>query len=71
MECEVIFRAGGVTQHARQQARDRVDDHQRGKFAACQHIISNRNFIGDQMLTDAFVHAFVAAAEQGDPFIAR
>ena len=67
----VVFRACGVTQHTGEEARDRIDDHQCGEFAACEHIIADGNFIGNQMFADAFIHTFIATAKQSDVFITR
>ena len=62
----VILCAGGVAQNIGQETRDGVDQDQRGKFAACQHVIANGDFICDKMLADAFIDPFVAAAEQNN-----
>jgi hypothetical protein len=67
----VVFGAGRVAKHIRQQARDRVDQDQRRELTARQNVVADRDLIRDQMRANAFVHTLVAAAEQGDPFVAR
>ena len=52
-----------------QLSRAAEQDELQAKFAAGQNIVSDRDFIGDQVFTNTFIHAFVATAQQGDPFI--
>ena len=59
----VILCASWVAENIGQEARDGVDENQRGKFAACQHVIANGDFICDKVLADAFIDPFVSSAE--------
>src|SRR5208337_4700880 len=55
-----------VADRARNQPRNRVHNYRRTQFATAQHIVADRNFAIRQVLADAFVHAFVASADQHD-----
>ena len=56
-----------VAHRARDQPRHRVHNYRCAQFATAQHIVANRNFAIRQVLADAFVHAFVASADEDDP----
>ena len=55
-----------VVQHAGQSAHDRIDQHHGGEFPAGQYVIADRDFLVDFALNQAFVHTFVATAQQHD-----
>src|SRR5215468_8535575 len=59
-----IFRRGFVTESAGEQASDGVDDESGGEFAAGENEIADRDFFASEMFGDAFVHTFVATAEE-------
>ena len=59
-----------ISEYARQQARNTIDDHTTGPFASAQDEITDGNFFIGQMLDDAFVYSLIAAADQND-LIAR
>jgi hypothetical protein len=64
--------AGGrilAAEYARQQSRDRVQDHQGGQFAAGQDIVADGQFFVHVMGAKALVHPFVAAANQGQSLL--
>ena len=42
------------------------DHHERGRLAAAQHEVADRELLGGQMLGDTLVHVLVVAAEQRD-----
>ncbi len=65
----VVLRAGRVAERAGQETRDRVDEDQCGEFTSGQNVIADGDFVGDEMLADALVHALVAAADQGEAFV--
>ena len=54
-----------IAQDAWDQPRDAFHHHRRGEFAAAQHVVADRDLIGGTMPGHALVHAFVAAANQG------
>jgi len=59
-----ILRRGFVAESAGEQASDGVDDESGGEFAAGENEIADRDFFGSEMFGDAFVHTFVATAEE-------
>ena len=63
----VVRSAIRVAQYPRQQARDSIYHDKRGQLSAGQHVIANGDFIRGQMQADAFIHPFVAAADECDP----
>src|SRR3990172_6008237 len=65
----VILRAGRVAERAGQETRNRVDEDQCGEFTSGQNVIADGDFVGDEMLADALIHALVAAADQGEAFV--
>ena len=56
-----------VAQGAGDQARDGVHDERGAQFAAGKHEIADREFVRGEVFGHAFVHSFVAAAQQDDP----
>src|SRR5690606_37230184 len=60
-----------IAEHARQQADDAVhDDHSR-KLAASQYVVADRQFIWNQMLANAFIIAFIMAANKDQMLFLR
>ncbi len=57
-----------VAQRAGNESRDRIHDHRCAQLAAAQDVISDREFAIGQVLSHSFVDAFVAAADQDNPF---
>src|SRR5512136_1002276 len=51
-----------LPQYARDEACHGVDKDHGGNLPAGQHIISDGNLVGRQMLADALVHAFIVTA---------
>lgn len=58
-----------AAEHARQQPRDRIQNHQGGQFAAGQDVVANGQFFVHVMAAKALVHPFVAAANEGQPLL--
>src|SRR6266851_933076 len=52
-----------VADHARHKTRDRLDHDHRGKLAAAQHIIANRNFPIHER-SDALINTFIATGDE-------
>jgi len=65
----VIRGAIWVTQDARHQAADRVDQCQRGQFAAGEDKIAGGKFLVGDFVDDPPVDAFVMAAQQREVFL--
>src|SRR5262249_37667788 len=59
-----VLGKGVVAEGAWQEPCDRVKDESCGKFAAGKNEIADGDFFGGEVLGDAFVHAFIAAAEE-------
>src|SRR3990172_10487050 len=61
----IISRTVRVSQNTRHQPGHRVDQHERGKFPAGQHEISDRYLVSYQVFTNTFVNPFVAPTKKG------
>ena len=59
--------AVGGAHHAGQQADERIEQHQRGEFAARQHVVADADLLHAAGIDHALVHALVAAAQQVTP----
>jgi hypothetical protein len=66
----IILCARRISEDTGQKARERVDDQQGRELSAGQYIVPDGNLIGDKVLPDALVHAFISTAEQGNPLVA-
>ena len=56
-----------VAERAGDQARDGVHDERGAQFAAGKDEIADRELVRGEMFGHAFVHSFIAAAQQDDP----
>ena len=60
-----------IAQHARHQASDRVDQHQRGELTPGQNVIPDRDLIGREMFPHPLINPLVAAADQRQSIVLR
>ena len=65
--CKRIIRCSfRVTEHTGEQARKSIDEDQCREFAAGQHVITDGDFIRDQVFTNPFVYTLVATTEKSN-----
>ena len=62
----VLFHRPRVADDARHEPAHCVHDDQRGKFAAAQDVVPNRQLLGRYRRPDPLVHSLISAAEQHD-----
>ena len=60
-----------IAQCTRKQSRNRLDNDGCAQFATAQHVVAYRNLAIGKKIDDAFIDAFVAAADQHDPLQRR
>src|SRR5512141_2316282 len=65
----IIAGAVWIAQNTWQKARDRVDDNERGQFAAREYVIADGDLIGHDLLTDTLVHALIATTNQSHAIV--
>ena len=60
-----------ITEHSGKKAHDGIGDHQCGQHATGQHIVTDGNFIIDQMVCHALVDTLVVATEKNEVTFSR
>lgn len=55
-----------VAHGTRNQPYDGVGDDGGGQFAAREHVVADGDFLGDEVVADALIHALVVSAEDND-----
>ncbi|MNC28435.1 hypothetical protein D3C75_766390 [compost metagenome] len=53
-----------IAKNTGQKPHHAVDNHHGRQLSPCQHVVPDRELIGDQMLPDPFVIAFIMAADE-------
>jgi len=60
----LIHCRGRIAKHARTQTHDGIEHDEGSGLTTCQHIIANRKFLVDEMLTNAFINTFVTTTDE-------
>src|SRR5690242_16124619 len=66
-----VLRRSFVAECTGEKSSDGIDDEDGGKLAAAEDEIPDGKFVGDEMLCNALVHTFVAAADQNESILLR
>src|SRR5258706_14156897 len=68
MGCKrLLLRRRVIAKGPRNEADDGIQDDRRPQFAPAEHIIADGNLPIGEGGVDTFIHAFVAAADEGNP----
>ncbi|MNV71271.1 hypothetical protein D3C71_1642800 [compost metagenome] len=59
-----------ISKHPGQQPGYTVDNHHGRQFTARQHIVSNRKFVGNQVLPDPFIISLIVSANKDKAILA-